>query len=109
MKVAYKEYFTMDDYSTELDVENGVETDEDDVWEGEDHVELPGIPKELWSDHTVDSTPDSPEPWVDELADRIEVQRLVTMNLWFLLVNFMVRLLANSPHVLFMTGVSKTM
>ena len=66
--------------STELDVENGLEMDEDDVWEGEDRVELPGIPKELWSDHAVDSTPDSPEPWVDELADRIEVQRLVTMN-----------------------------
>ena len=81
VKVAYKEYFILDDYSIELDVENGVESYEDDVWDGEDHVELSGIPKELWSDHAVDSTPDSPEPWVDdELADRIEVQRLVAMN-----------------------------
>ena len=30
VKIEYKEYFTMDDYSTDLDVENGLEEEQDD-------------------------------------------------------------------------------
>ena len=80
VKIAYKEYFTMDDYSTELDVENGYEL-EDDVWAGEDEVQFKAIPEGVWSDHPIDAAPPQPpEQWVEDLADRTEVQRLVTMG-----------------------------
>ena len=45
MKVAYKEYFTMDDYTTDLDTEDAM--DDNDDWDGEDAVILSGIPDAL--------------------------------------------------------------
>ena len=52
-KVEYKEYFTMDDYETELDVEKDPEED-DETWAGEEQVELQGIAKEVWSNAPID-------------------------------------------------------
>eukprot|EP00435_Cladocopium_sp_Y103_P044674 s1582_g12.t1 len=80
VKVAYKEYFTMDDYSTELDVEEPVEEEQDD-WAGENEVELTGVPEALWFDFPHDSTPvHEPDSWIEELADQTEVKRLVAMG-----------------------------
>ena len=80
VKIAYKEYFTMDDYSTDLDLERDYEINED-VWAGEDEVQFKTIPEEVWSDHPIDGIPtDPPEKWVEDVADRTEVQRLVAMG-----------------------------
>ena len=80
VKIEYKEYFTMDDYSTDLDVENGLEEEQDD-WIGEDEIQLTGIPEQLWADFPVESTPtEPPAAWIDELADQTEVKRLVEMG-----------------------------
>lgn len=46
-RVAYKEYFTIDDDSTDLDVDGDME---DDVGAGVESICLSGIPMELWSD-----------------------------------------------------------
>eukprot|EP00435_Cladocopium_sp_Y103_P067384 s792_g30.t1 len=78
VKMAYKEYFTVDDYTTDLDLEQN--DDDDDVWAGEDQIQLHGIPLELWSDDPIDQTPKLPERWIDELADKVEIQRLCSMR-----------------------------
>ena len=77
VRVAYKEYFTMDDYSTDLDVDGDME---DDVWAGEENICLTGIPIELWSDAPTDRPPEEPAQWVDDLADKVEIQRLCNMQ-----------------------------
>ena len=79
VKIEYKEYFTVDDYGVELDVNQEVE-DKDDVWAGEEAVQLQGIPEELWNDSAVDKVPGVPERWIDDLADKIEIQRLCNME-----------------------------
>jgi hypothetical protein len=79
VKIEYKEYFTMDEYETELDVDKEME-DEDEIWAGEESVELHGIPEGVWSDSPIDQTPLPPESWVDELADKVEIQRLCAMQ-----------------------------
>ena len=77
VKLAYKEYFTVDDCTTDLDLE---EEDNEDVWAGEDDVKLQGIPMELWSDHPIDQQPPFPDRWIDDLADKVEIQRLREMK-----------------------------
>ena len=57
VRVAYKEYFTMDGYSTDLDVDGDME---DDVWAGEESMCLTGTPMELWSDAPTDHPPGEP-------------------------------------------------
>ena len=49
---------------------------------GEDEVQLTGILEQLWADFPIESTPTAPpEAWIDELADRTELQRrLVEMG-----------------------------
>ena len=80
VKIEYKEYFTMDDYSTDLDVENGFEEEQDD-WFGEDEIQANGTPEQRWSDYPIDATPSSaPESWIEDLADKTEVKRLVEMG-----------------------------
>ena len=79
VQIEYKEYFTADDYGSELDVEQELE-DEDEVWAGEETVQLQGIPEELWSDAAVDKAPGVPERWIDNLADKIEIERLCKME-----------------------------
>ena len=80
VKVAYKEYFTMDDYSTDLNVDDEID-DEDEIWHGEDEILLGDIPEALWSDFPTDATPSNPpEAWIDDLADKVEIQRLCGMK-----------------------------
>lgn len=79
VKIAYTEYFTMDDYTADLDTEDAM--DDNDDWAGEDAVILSGIPDELWSDAPTDQlAPESPDKWIDDLADRVEIQRLCSMQ-----------------------------
>ena len=78
VRIAYKEYFTMDDYETDLNIEEPME--EDDDWVGEDAVVLTGIPEELWSDAPTDQpAPGIPEKRIDDLADKVEIQRLCSV------------------------------
>ena len=79
VKIAHKEYFTMDDYTADLDTEDAM--DDNDDWAGEDAVILSGIPDELWSDAPTDQlAPEPPDKWIDDLADRVEIQRLCSMQ-----------------------------
>ena len=69
VRIAYKEYFTMDDNSTDLTVDDEID-EEDEFWYGEDEVKLGDIPEALWSDAPTDVIPSyAPEAWIDELAD----------------------------------------
>eukprot|EP00435_Cladocopium_sp_Y103_P008378 s145_g2.t1 len=78
LKLAYKEYFAMDDFSTDLDLEE--DSQEDDVWAGEEDVTFSGIPEALWSDADSEQRPGVPGKWVDHLAYRVETQRLCQMQ-----------------------------
>ena len=72
VRIAYKEYFTMDGYSTDLDVDDDL-CEDDEFWYGEDEVKLGDIPEALWSDAPTDMIPShAPEAWIDELADQVE-------------------------------------
>jgi len=80
VRIAYKEYFTMDDYSTDLNVDDDL-CEDDEFWYGEDEVKLGDIPEALWSDAPTDVIPShAPEAWIDDLADHVEIQRLCGMK-----------------------------
>ena len=78
VKVADDEFFTMDEYDTDLHLEQSFDPI-DPGWD-EDSVKLDGMPDELWSDFPIDALPPDPLSWVDELADRVEVERLKRMK-----------------------------
>ena len=80
VRIAYKEYFTMDDYSTDLNVDDDL-CENDEFWYGEDEVKLGDIQEALWSDAPTDVIPNhAPEAWIDDLADHVEIQRLWGMK-----------------------------
>ena len=67
----------MDDYSTELDLEDDGAMEED-IWAGENEVQVGTISVHLWADFPIDVLPTQlPEKWVEDLADETEVRRLV--------------------------------
>ena len=69
----------MDDYETGLNMEEPME--EDDDWVGEDTVVLTGTPEELWSDAPTDQpAPGIPEKRIDDLADKVEIQLLCSVQ-----------------------------
>ncbi|CAL1133375.1 unnamed protein product [Cladocopium goreaui] len=75
VKVGTDEFATMDDYSTELDI--NVDVPDDELWRDEDQVQFGEVPDALWSNLPLDRPPPTPEPWVDQLADdEIEIQRM---------------------------------
>ena len=79
VKVGTDEFATMDDYSTELDI--NVDVPDDELWRDEDQVQFGEVPDALWSNLPLDRPPPTPEPWVDQLADdEIEIQRLLEMG-----------------------------
>ena len=69
----------MDDYDSELRVDDH---EVEDGWKNDDvgEVSLGEIPEELWSDCPIDRQPEAPEPWIDRLADMVELGRLYGMN-----------------------------
>ena len=71
-------YHTLDSYDAEFqedDVTNG-----DDVWFGEDEIHLAGVTEQLWSDHDLGQQPPQPAAEIDRLADEVEIQRLLEMQ-----------------------------
>ena len=81
VKIGDDEYHTLDDYSNEpqLDAADD-EVENDDIWGDEENLQFSNVPEELWSDSPVDVVPGQPEPWVDMLADEVEIQRLLGMG-----------------------------
>ena len=48
------------------------------AWDEEaEEVTVAGVPEALWSSAPLDRVPADPQPWIDELADEVEEQRLL--------------------------------
>ena len=79
VKISNETYHTMDDYDSELRLDDH---EVEDGWKDDDagEVSLGEIPEELWSDCPIDTQPETPEPWIDRLADMVEFGRLCGMN-----------------------------
>ena len=69
----------MDEYEQDVNQEN-IGEDDSDLWTGEEEILVAGVPEALWSDNSLDETPPKPEQWVEELADKVEVSRLLDMG-----------------------------
>ena len=78
VKFGEEEFATMDDYEHELDVNENIP--EVEFWEDEDKIEFKEVPDALWSTASLEKQPPSPETWVDQLADEVEIQRLLSMG-----------------------------
>ena len=78
VKVGTNEYATMDNYEHEVNMDEDVP--EVEFWSDEDQLEFKGVPEELWSKAPLDKPPPPPEAWVDQLADEVEIQRLLEMG-----------------------------
>jgi len=77
-KTSNETYHTMDDYKSELRLDD---QEVEDGWIEDDVGETSGeIPDELWSDCPIDKQPETPEPWIDRLADMVELGRLCGMK-----------------------------
>ena len=79
VKFGAEEYNTMDDY------DSGVKQDECngdgiDLWAGEEEILVAGVPEALWHDGSLDEQPPSPEQLVEDLADKVEIGRLLDMG-----------------------------
>jgi hypothetical protein len=70
-------YHTLDSYDAEFqeDAENA-----DDVWIGEDDLYFAGVTEQLWSDHDLGQQSPPPAAEIDRLADEVEIQRLLEMQ-----------------------------
>ena len=47
---------------------------------GEEEILVAGVSETLWFDGSPDVTPPMPEPWIEELVDRVEIGRLFDMG-----------------------------
>ena len=72
-----EEFHTMDDYESDLQMDD---QDERDAWEGEETVSTTAMPQELWSSHDASQQPPEPTAEIDRLADQVELQRLLSMG-----------------------------
>ena len=78
VKISNETYHTMDDYESELRLDDH---EVEDGWIEDDVGETSGeIPDELWPDCPIDKQPDTPGPWIDRLADVVELGRLCGMK-----------------------------
>ena len=72
---------TLDDYSNEPQLESTFDDEYvDDVCGDEETLQFSNVPSALWSDSPTDVMPLQPEPWIDKLADEVEIQRLLGMG-----------------------------
>ena len=78
VKVGTDEFATTDDYEHEMDVNDS--TPDVEFWEDEDNLEFKDVPDALWSSASLEKQPPPLEQWVDQLADEIEIQRLLSMG-----------------------------
>ena len=52
----------------------------DGIWHDEDMLQFTEVPEQLWSDAPIDVPPGPPDPWIDKLADQVEIARLLSMG-----------------------------
>ena len=78
VKVGADEFATLDDYENELDLD--ADTLEDEFWCDEDQLRFDNVPDALWSNASLDKQPQAPDAWIDELADAVEIDRLLKMG-----------------------------
>jgi hypothetical protein len=50
------------------------------LWAGEEEILVAGVPEALWHDGSLDEQPPTPEQWVEDLADKVEIGRLLDMG-----------------------------
>ena len=68
-------------WTTESEVkQDGDGGDDSDLWAGEEEILVAGVPEAFWVDGSPDETPPMPEAWIEELADRVEIGRLLDMG-----------------------------
>eukprot|EP00435_Cladocopium_sp_Y103_P024601 s2953_g6.t1 len=82
VKFGDEEYYTMDDYDNDVNQEAPTSYANDDVelWTGEEEILVAGVPEAFWHDGSLEETPPTPDAWVEELADRVEIGRLLDMG-----------------------------
>eukprot|EP00435_Cladocopium_sp_Y103_P015276 s4186_g3.t1 len=81
VKIGNDEYYTLDEYEYEPQLESADDDfDADELWGDEDALQFSNVPDALWSSCPVDTVPGTPEPWIDRLADEIEINRLLGMD-----------------------------
>ena len=78
VKVGADEFATLDDYENEFDLD--ADTLEDEFWCDEDQLRFDNVPDALWSNASLDKQPQAPDAWIDELADAVEIDRLLKMG-----------------------------
>ena len=79
VKFGTEEYYTMDSYDSDLK-QDEFHDDDNDLWAGEEEVLVAGVPEALWNDSSLDESPPTPEQWVEDLADKVEISRLLDMG-----------------------------
>ena len=79
VKFGTEEYYTMDSYDSDLK-QDEFHDDDNDLWAGEEEVLVAGVPEALWHDSSLDERPPTPEQWVEDLADKVEISRLLDMG-----------------------------
>eukprot|EP00435_Cladocopium_sp_Y103_P003562 s395_g1.t1 len=82
VKIGESEYHTMDndEHDPSIDFADGDDVQHDDVWLDEDVLQFSNVPEELWSDAPIDVPPGPPDPWIGQLADQVEIARLLDMG-----------------------------
>ena len=78
VKIADDEFYTMDSYNEDPQLDD--HCDYGDPWMDEDKVTASGMPEALWYDGDITVQPPTPANWIDQLADKIEIQRLCNMG-----------------------------
>jgi hypothetical protein len=79
VKFGTEEYYTMDNYDSDLK-QDEFHDDDIDLWAGEEEVLVAGVPEALWHDGSLDEQPPTPDQWVEVLADKVEIGRLLDMG-----------------------------
>ena len=81
VKIGEKEYHTMDNYEHDPSMDSADDGFQgDDIWHDEDMLQFTEVPEQLWSDAPIDVPPGPPDPWIDKLADQVEIARLLSMG-----------------------------
>ena len=81
VKIGEKEYHTMDNYEHDPSLDSADDGfQDDDIWHDEDMLQFTEVPEQLWSDAPIDVPPGPPDPWIDKLADQVEIARLLSMG-----------------------------
>ena len=78
VQMADDSFHTMDNYETDLDVEQT--NDAMDLWADEDTLVFKNVAEDLWSDFNMDRQPPEPPEWVDMFANEVEIGRLMDMG-----------------------------